>query len=145
LKRIELNLASAKLTKPHEYAMRFVFGGLCTALAGWIASRYGPAVGGLFLAFPAIFPASASLIETHEKERKTKIGSDGRNRGRMAAGLDSAGASMGCIGLFAFAFLLYRSLAEHNSYVVITLATFTWAIVAFLSWVAWNHRKRAHR
>ena len=33
------------------------------------AKRYPafPVIGGLFLAFPAIFPASASLIEAHEK------------------------------------------------------------------------------
>jgi hypothetical protein len=34
-----------------------------TAIPGWIASKYGPVVGGLFLAFPAIFPASATLVE----------------------------------------------------------------------------------
>jgi hypothetical protein len=31
----------------------------------------GPRVGGLFLAFPAIFPASATLVEKHEKQKKT--------------------------------------------------------------------------
>ena len=34
-----------------------------SAIAGMIAKRYGAEIGGLFLAFPAIFPASASLIE----------------------------------------------------------------------------------
>jgi hypothetical protein len=33
-----------------------------------------PVVGGLFLAFPAIFPASATLIEKHVRERKEKAG-----------------------------------------------------------------------
>jgi len=36
-----------------------------TVIAGLIAFRFGPVVGGLFLAFPAIFPASATLIERH--------------------------------------------------------------------------------
>jgi hypothetical protein len=34
-------------------------------VVGLIAARFGPVVGGLFLAFPAIFPASATLIEKH--------------------------------------------------------------------------------
>jgi hypothetical protein len=103
MKRIEANWATLKGTRPHEYAVRFFFGGLCTVAAGLIAKRFGPGVGGLFLAFPAIFPASANLVESHEKRRKAKIGSDGRNRGRMAASLDSQGASLGCLGLLAFA------------------------------------------
>ena len=39
----------------------FFFGGLITAVAGVIAQRFGPIIGGLFLAFPAIFPASATF------------------------------------------------------------------------------------
>src|SRR3984957_16087318 len=66
MKRVQLNLPSLKETKPHEYAVRFLFGGLCTVLAGLIAERFGPGIGGLFLAFPAIFPAGTSLIESHE-------------------------------------------------------------------------------
>src|ERR1700734_284064 len=113
--RIEVNLSSLREIKPHEYAVRFVFGGLSIVAAGLIAKRFGPGVGGLFLAFPAIFPASASLIESHEIKRKAKVGSDGRNRGRLAASLDSQGASLGCIGLMGFAFVLWRWLNSHNA------------------------------
>jgi hypothetical protein len=38
------------------------------------------------------FHRGASLIESHEKQRKAQIHSDGTNRGRAAASLDSAGA-----------------------------------------------------
>jgi hypothetical protein len=76
-----MDFSSLKETKPHEYALRFVFGGICTVLAGLIAKRYGPGLGGLFLAFPAIFPAGASLIESHEKRRKAEYGFDGTKRG----------------------------------------------------------------
>ena len=61
MKEIEVKLSALKQGKPHEYAMRFVFGGLTTVLAGLIAMHFGPGVGGLFLAFPAIFPASVKL------------------------------------------------------------------------------------
>ena len=36
--------------------------------------RWGPGIGGLFLAFPAIFPASATLVEKHEKQKKNRAG-----------------------------------------------------------------------
>jgi Protein of unknown function (DUF3147) len=97
--------SALKEMKPHEYAVRFLFGGTCTVLAGLIAKHFGPAIGGLFLAFPAIFQAGASLIESNEKRRKAKIGCDGASRGRLAASLDSAGAALGCVGLCMFALI----------------------------------------
>ncbi|MGF7178974.1 hypothetical protein HDF11_000454 [Tunturiibacter psychrotolerans] len=48
---IRVDLSSLRETKPHEYAMRFLFGGICTVLAGLIAKRFGPAVGGFFWHF----------------------------------------------------------------------------------------------
>ena len=62
---IKINLAGLKETKWHEYAIRFLFGGLVTVATGFIAKAFGPTVGGVFLAFPAIFPATATLIATH--------------------------------------------------------------------------------
>jgi len=59
-------------TRWYEYLVRFGLGGAMTVVAGLIAARLGPVVGGLFLAFPAIFPASATLIERHVRERKEK-------------------------------------------------------------------------
>ena len=93
-------------TKWYEYAIRFVFGGLTTAIAGGIAREFGPATGGLFLAFPAIFLASATLIEKHEKQEKEKHRLDGAKRGRQATSLDAAGSAMGSIGLLFFALIV---------------------------------------
>jgi|ERR1700731_2851676 hypothetical protein len=137
---IEIKLSSLKETQPHEYATRFLFGGLCTALAGLIARHFGPTVGGLFLAFPAIFPASASLIENHEKRAKAKAGFNGTMRGRIAAGVDASGASLGCIGLIVFALILWKGLPEHNGCTVIFLALVFWLIVSTLLWAL--RRKR---
>jgi hypothetical protein len=66
---IQLNLSALRKTRWYEYAIRFVLGGAMTVIAGLIAARFGSVVGGLFLAFPAIFPASATLIEKHVRER----------------------------------------------------------------------------
>jgi hypothetical protein len=86
--------ASVKETKPHEYLLRFVFGGAATVLAGLIAKYFNSHPGGIFLAFPAIFPAAATLIAAHDKKRLAKTGHDGTKRGRMAASNDAAGAAL---------------------------------------------------
>jgi hypothetical protein len=70
--QIKVDTSGLGQTKWYEYAVRFVAGGPVTATAGIIAKKFGPGVGGLFLAFPAIFPASATLIEKHEKQRKKR-------------------------------------------------------------------------
>jgi hypothetical protein len=143
--RIEVNWSSLKDTKPHEYAVRFLFGGLSTVAAGLIAKRFGPGIGGLFLAFPAIFPAGVSLIESHEVKRKAKVDSDGRNRGRLAASLDSQGASLGCIGLMGFAFVLWKWLNSHNALLMISVAATTWLLIAYALWAARAKRPRGKR
>jgi Protein of unknown function (DUF3147) len=133
---VEAKFSALKGVKPHEWAVRFVFGGLCTVMAGLIAKRFGPGVGGVFLAFPAIFPAGASLIEAHEKEHKARIGFDGTMRGRAAAGADAAGAAIGCIGLAGFAVVVWRGLERNNAYVVIGLAAVVWAVLSLGFWIA---------
>jgi len=141
---INVNLDSLKSTKPHEYALRFLFGGIITAAAGLIAMRYGPVIGGLFLAFPAIFPASATLIEGHEKQRKQKAGYDGTNRGRTAAGLDAAGTFLGALALGLFAFILYRFLPTQNSTLTLFIASLIWLTFSILFW-SLAKRRHLHR
>ncbi|HLJ77807.1 MAG TPA: DUF3147 family protein [Acidobacteriaceae bacterium] len=131
---VEFKISALKATKPREYLVRFLFGGAATVLAGVIAKHYGATLGGLFLAFPAIFPCSATLIESHEKERKQRIGHDGTNRGRMAASLDAAGAMLGACGLVAFAALLWYFLPHHNAALVIAAATAVWLVVSVALW-----------
>lgn len=77
-----IDLSDLRRTQPHEYAVRFLFGGLITMVAGLIAHHFGPSAGGLFLAFPAIFPASATLVERHEIEKKRKAYSMGKGEQR---------------------------------------------------------------
>jgi len=82
---IRIHPSALRETRWHEYLIRFVLGGLATVATGAIANVFGPATGGLFLAFPAIFCASATLIEKHERERKEKVGLRGTRRGKEAA------------------------------------------------------------
>jgi MFS family permease len=131
---IQVNLGSLKTTKPHEYAIRFLFGGLVTAATGLIAKLYGPVVAGLFLAFPAIFPATATLIAKHEKERKRKAGYDGTRRGRAAAAADAAGTSLSAIALIAFALIVWRLLPRSTPWLILPLAASAWAVAAVILW-----------
>ena len=130
---VKLSFESIRETKWSEYATRFVFGGVVTMLAGLIADKFGPAIGGLFLAFPAIFPASASLIEKHEREKK------GNQHGRRAAGVDAAGAAMGCIGLMAFAAAAWKLLSRLMLWEILVLATCVWIVSSVIAWIV---RKR---
>ena len=133
--RIEANFSVLKDTKVHEHVLRFVLGGLVTVAAALIAKHWGPVIGGLFLAFPAIFPAGATLIEEHEVQKKKEIGRDGRLRGREAAALDSFGAALGAIGLVAFALVLWGFLPGHSPWVSLGLAAVAWMVVAGSLWM----------
>src|SRR5215469_5970515 len=101
--RVAANFASLKQTGLREHLVRFVLGGAVTVGAGLIARHWGPVIGGLFLAFPAIFPAGAMLLEEHEVKKKARIGRDGRRRGRAAAALDALDAALCAVGLGVFA------------------------------------------
>lgn len=107
---------------------------MITAVAGVIAKKYGAGVGGLFLAFPAIFPASATLIEKHEQEKKQEHGLDGTERGREAASVDAAGSAMGSIALLVFALLVWQFLPTNTPWLVIVIATLMWLAVSVLIW-----------
>ena len=137
---ISFHLAALKQTKAHQYGIRFLVGGLCTVAAGLIGKHFGPAIGGLFLAFPAIFPAGASLIESHEKENKSRIGANGALRGRLAASIDSAGAALGCIGLIGFAVTSWWLLTSYRATLAITIATLVWLFVTLSLWLVRRYR-----
>src|ERR1700676_5195105 len=117
----------------YEYGVRFVLGGVATVFAGAVAKFFGPEAGGLFLAFPAIFCASATLIEKHERERKQRLGLCGYRRGTDAAALDAAGAALGSIGLAAFGVSVWL-LAPGFAYSSLALASITWLLVSVLLW-----------
>ncbi|MGY0575424.1 hypothetical protein ACTGJ9_033910 [Bradyrhizobium sp. RDM12] len=135
---VKLSASALKQTRWYEYGIRFLLGGLATVFAGVVSARCGIAVGGLFLALPAIFCASATLIESHERRAKEKAGLSGRRRGQQAAALDAAGAGLGSIGLAAFAATFYL-LATVNVIWAFAAAIPVWATVSVSAW--WLRRK----
>jgi hypothetical protein len=119
----------AGLRKPAawEYVIRFVFGGLVTVGTGLLGKRFGLAAGGLFLAFPAILPASLTLVKHHD--------------GRELAVDDARGACIGTFGLAAFAVVVAMTAERWAPAVVLIAATAAWSAVAVALWFAVHVRR----
>jgi hypothetical protein len=143
--KVRADLSALRRTQWYEYAIRFVLGGVIAASTGMIAKKFGPEIGGLFLAFPAIFPATATLIESHEKQKKQRKGLNGTKRGRLAAGVDAAGAAMGAGGLLVFALIVWKLLPGRSGSMVLAAATIAWAVVAIFIWAAEEKLRQLQR
>ena len=138
--RLHLQFQSLRETTPMEYAKRFLFGGIVTLTATLIADHYGPIIGGLFLAFPGIFPGGISLVEKHKIERETDAGKQGIKSARGEAAVEATGASIGAIGLAAFALTLWKGLgAGYPLIPVLVCAGAAWSAV---SWTGWWAREK---
>jgi hypothetical protein len=132
--KIRINLASLKQIEWNEFLTRFLLGGAISVVTGLIAKQFGPVIGGLFLAFPAIFPSGATLIERQERDRKRRAGILHTIRGRLAAAVDARGATMGSIALATFGLLVWKLLPLHNAGVVLTASLVVWLALATLLW-----------
>ena len=93
-----IDVQNLKQKKPWEFAIRFVFGGAITAAAHVISKAFGPEIGGLFLAFPAILPATLTLLHRHD--------------GPAAAEKDALGAHAGSVALGVFAVVVWLGFAR---------------------------------
>lgn len=133
--KIKIDTSAPRRSKWYEYLIRFVFGGAVTAIAGIIANFFGPEIGGLFLAFPAILPATATLIGKQQKQKKEQHGEPGTLRAREIAGVDAAGAAMGSMGLLVFAIIVWIWI-KYSVVTTLCVATFAWFLTAVLTWKA---------
>ena len=83
---------------------------------------FGPKAGGLFLAFPAILPASLTLIEKKE--------------GKAEAWADASGGIIGAIGLAGFAGTAYLLLEAAGPVLALAAALAVWAGVSLAMYAA---------
>ena len=97
---------------------------------------------GLFLAFPAIFLASATLVQNHESERKRREGLHGEQRGIDVAADDAVGAAIGSVGLVAFGLICWFLFPRFSPVLVLIGATIGWLSTAVSMWI---FRKRGWR
>ena len=127
--KVQLNPGGLRKDTPKDYAIRFAFGGIITLITGVITMAYGPVVGGLFLGFPAILPASLTLVKKHE--------------GEEAAGEDAMGAIMGSGGLMAFGAVVWGLAVRLPAWLVLLCAGATWLIVSVVLWTILSHIRNA--
>ena len=130
---VRFSPSSLKESRWYEYLIRFVLGGAATVFTGLISSRYGASVGGLFLALPAIFCASATLVEKNEIGRKREAVLSGERRGQMAAAVDSAGAALGALGMLVFAAVFWLTV-ERSVAGAFIAASLAWLVVSIAAW-----------
>jgi nitrate/nitrite transporter NarK len=140
---IRFSPSSLKEGRWYEYLIRFALGA-ATVFTGLVSSRYGALIGGLFLALPAVFCASATLIEKHEIRRKREAGLAGEHRGQMAAAVGSAGAALGAIGMLAFA-IVFSLTAKSSLAAAFMGASFAWLVVSVAAWYARRKARSVRR
>ena len=144
---VSFSPSSLKEGRWYEYLVRFALGGAAAVFTGFISSRCGASIGGLFLALPAIFCASATLIEKHEIRRKREAGLDGRRRGKEAAALDSAGAALGALGMLSFA-IVFSVMVERSIPGAFIGASLAWLMLSVAAWcvrrkMRWVQRRQS--
>ena len=137
---VRFKFSAVKDSRWSELILRFFLGGLATVAAGVAGNIWGPVVGGLFLAVPAIFFASATLIEKHECERKEEKELKVGERGKNAAALDAAGAGLGAVGLAAFGAVVWL-LASDTAAGSLAFGAIVWFAVSALLWRARSHAR----
>jgi len=114
---IQLDRSRLHEVKAADLAIRFAFGCGMSVVAGAVTLAVGDHLGGLFLAFPAILPASLTLI--------------GQKDGDDEAELDAVGATLGAVALVAFAVVAVSLFTVITPTVVEALALAGWLAVAF--------------
>ena len=120
MKNIEISIAGLKKIHAWEPLVRFVFGGVVTVLTGVIAKTYGPVVAGLFLSFPAILPASLTLVAHHQ--------------GRAAASDDAKGATIASLGLGAFGIVIWILATRVAAPLALVAALGAWVGASLATW-----------
>jgi hypothetical protein len=115
-KPVAIDLSKLGQGKPAEYAVRFGFGAAIAVAAALVSMRFGPRAGGLFLAFPAILPATLTLLEKKE--------------GKARAVADASGGVIGALGLATFAATGLLMLRVTAPILALALALLAWIAVS---------------
>jgi hypothetical protein len=123
-----VDLAKLSKIRPKDLAVRFAFGAAISLVAGLISLAFGATAGGMFLAFPAILPASLTLIEKKE--------------GTEAAIHDLDGTILGAAALGAFALVAGMGLRSASAALALPAALATWLGASLIAYViVWKARK----
>jgi hypothetical protein len=110
-----LELGNLRKVRFRDCAIRFAFGAAISVVAGVVALRFGHKIGGVFLAFPAILPASLTLVAHKESDHHASINAEG--------------AVLGGIALVGFSLTAYLFLPRIGAWALL-VAGAIWAMVA---------------
>jgi uncharacterized membrane protein (GlpM family) len=125
-----IDLAQFRQTRWRDLLIRFIFGATISVGAGIVGLTLGAKVGGLLLAFPAILPATLTLIAKEGGEQHTFH--------------DLQGTVAGALGLVGFGIVATITIGRLNVLVALALALVTWSVVAGsldLLWATWLRRR----
>jgi len=102
--------------RPRDLIIRFAFGAVVSAVAAVLAIVIDPRFAGIFMAFPAILPATLTLIEEEGSERKAKD--------------DDVGAILGAAALVLFGGLTWWLVPKLGAAPALVIAIGGWLIAA---------------
>lgn len=127
-----IDLSRFRRIRPREIAIRFAFGAAISVVIGLVSLEFGPKAAGMFLAFPAVLPASVTLIE--------------RKEGTREASHNVEGAVFGGLAAIAFALTAHTLLTRVYAPAALVLAFAAWASVALSSYLLYETIQRSrHR
>ena len=115
-------LSKVTAVKPGDLLVRFAFGAAISIIAGVISLVWNSKAGGMFLAFPAILPATLTLIEKKESKREAEE--------------DDEGALLGSVAMFSFAATCVWALTALAAGLALAAATVAWAMTAIALYLA---------
>jgi len=127
---VALDIAQLRQTHWQDLLIRFIFGATISVAAGIVGSTLGAKVGGILLAFPAILPATLTLIAKED--------------GGQHLFHDLQGTVAGAFGLVGFGVVAAMTIGRLNVLVALTLALLAWCVVAgtlYLVWATWLRRR----
>ncbi|HET6914594.1 MAG TPA: DUF3147 family protein [Acidimicrobiales bacterium] len=115
------DLSKIRGAKPKELLVRFALGAAVSVLAGIISKGVGPRLGGVFLAFPAILPASLTFVQGKEGTHK--------------ADRDAIGAVLGGLALVVFATVAESTFTRLNPALVLLCSLAGWLLACATMYV----------
>jgi hypothetical protein len=104
-----------------DLLIRFAFGALISIVAGVVSLLWNAKAGGMFLAFPAILPATLTLIEKKQSKREAEE--------------DDEGAILGSVAMFAFAATATWTLTALPAGLSLAAAGTAWLSAAVLLYI----------
>lgn len=113
----KVQLDKLRDVQPRDIVVRFALGATISILAALLGEAFSPRFGDAFLAFPAILPASLTLIQEKEGTRR--------------ADRDAIGAAVGGIGLVVFGTIGETALGRIAPIIAIIAALVGWTLTAF--------------